>query len=44
MRYGLCDWYVNSAQGWSRERVEETFEREARPDGSVPLRFIETLV
>jgi hypothetical protein len=23
---------------------EETFEREARPGGSVPLRFIETLV
>lgn len=37
-------WYVNSAQSWSRDgKVEEHF-REAAPNGSVPLGFIETLV
>ncbi|MGH8507401.1 MAG: hypothetical protein ACREVH_01580 [Gammaproteobacteria bacterium] len=35
---------MNSGQGWSRDKVDEMFVREARPDGSVPLAVIETLV
>ena len=39
-----CRFFVNSAQAWSRDRVDEKFGREAAADGSVSLDFIETLV
>jgi hypothetical protein len=39
-----CRFFVNSAQAWSRDRVDEKFGPEAAADGSVPLGFIETLV
>ena len=35
---------MNSAQAWSRDRVDEKFGREAAADGSVSLGFIEMLV
>jgi hypothetical protein len=33
----------NSAQGWSRDKVEELFDKEGKADGSVALRYIETI-
>jgi len=36
-------WHVNSAQGVSRDRVDETFGKESRGDGSVSLSYIETI-
>ncbi|MGH8567429.1 MAG: hypothetical protein ACREXU_05270 [Gammaproteobacteria bacterium] len=37
------DWYVNSGQSCSRDEAKNRFPC-AKPDGSVPLAFIETLV
>jgi hypothetical protein len=39
-----CRFFVNSAQAWSRDRVDEKFGPESKADGSVPLAYIETLV
>ena len=35
---------MNSAQAWSRDRVDEELGRESQADGSVSLGYIETLV
>ena len=37
-------WHVNSAQGWSRDKVEELFDKEEKGDGSVLLSYIETII
>ena len=37
------DWYVNSAQGWSLDKLDDCFP-EMDERGSVPLGYIETLV
>lgn len=37
-------WYVNSAQSWSKDKVDDWFQEEMDERGSVPVGYIETLV